>query len=503
MSTIRRQSIITSGVVYFGFAVGLLNTYFFTKEGFFSAPQYGLTTIFVAIATLMMAFSTLSMPAYISKFYPYYVDNLPASKNDMPAIALVINTIGFGFVALAGWFFRHLVIRKFSANAPELVDYYNWIFPMGFGLAVYSVLEAYTWSIKKPVLTSFLKEVQWRFLTTILIVLFFFKVIPTYDLFIKLYAFTYPAIAVTLFCYLYFTGRLPLTLRISKVTRRYAGKIFALCAFIYSGTLIFYLAQVFDSLVIASVLPDGTAKAGIFTLATTLTAVIQAPQRAIVSTAIPHLSRAWKERNIALLQKIYQRSSINLLIFAVCIFLLITLNYTESVLTFKLKEDYLLGFNAFIFLGLSRVIDLGTGINTEILGTSNFWRFQLVAGVILLILMLPLTIILARRFDILGPAIAQCISYAVYNGIRIFFLWRKYKLFPFSRQSFYTLLTGLVIFAITWFACNNLHGFPGLIVRSLLFLVLYIPAVVYLKLSPDLIPVMQTLKKRLGMKTKD
>jgi len=503
MSSIRRQSIISSGVVYLGFVVGLLNTYFFTKEGLFEGPQYGLTTMFVAIATLMMAFSTLSMPAYISKFYPYYVDNLPPSKNDMLTIALLVNTVGFGLVALAGWIFRDLVIRKFSANAPELIQYYNWIFPMGFGLSVFSILETYTWSIRKPVLTSFLKEVQWRFLTTILIVLFMLKVIPTFDLFIKLYAFTYPGIAVTLFLYLFFTGQLPLTFRISKVTRRYAGKIVTLCIFIYSGTLIFYLAQVFDSLVIASVLPDGTAKAGIFTLATTLTAVIQAPQRAIVATAIPHLSRAWKERNIELLQKIYKRSSINLLIFAVGIFLLITLNYTESILTFKLKEEYLLGFNAFVFLGLSRVVDLGTGINTEILGTSNFWRFQLVAGVILLALMLPLTIVLAHRYDILGPAIAQFISYSVYNAIRIFFLWKKFKLFPFTRQSLHTVIAGLIVFVITYFACVNLHGFTGLVIRSLLFLILYGTVVIYLKLSPDLMPVMQTLKKRLRINVKD
>ena len=77
MSNIRRQSIISSGVVYIGFVVGLLNIYFFTKQDLFLSSQYGLTTIFIAIATLMMAFSTLAMPSYIFKFYPYYKDNLP------------------------------------------------------------------------------------------------------------------------------------------------------------------------------------------------------------------------------------------------------------------------------------------------------------------------------------------------------------------------------------------------------------------------------------------
>jgi O-antigen/teichoic acid export membrane protein len=497
MSSIRRQSLISSGVVYIGFAVGLLNFYFFGKEGLFTSTEYGLTNMFIAIATLMMAFSILAMPVYIVKFYPYYKDNLTSEKNDMLSIALVASTIAFLLVIIAGWVFRHLVIRKFGANSPELIQYYKWVFPMGFGLTIYSILEAYAWSIHKPVLASFLKEVQWRLLTTVLIVLFIFKIIPSFDLFIKLYAFTYPAIAVTLLLYLLFTKRLKLTLSISKVTRRYAKKIIALCAFAYSGTLIFHLSQVFDSLVIGAVLDNGLEKVGIFGLATILTSVIQAPQRAIVATAISHLSRAWKERNMALLQKVYQRSSINLLIFASGIFLLMVLNYKEVILTIPLKSNFLLGFNAFIFLGLTRVVDLGTGVNAEIIATSNYWRFQLVCGVVLLTLMLPLTYLLAKEFDILGPAIAQLISMAIYNAMRIIFLWKKFRLFPFTMNSLWTLVLGVCAFALCHYLFRNLHGYTGLILRSVVFLAIYGSGVLYLKLSPDIAPVVESIRKRI------
>src|SRR6185369_6450925 len=100
MSTIRRQSIISSLVIYLGFAIGLLNTYFFTKEGIFTDEQYGLTSIFIAIATLMCAFSMLAMPSYIFKFYHYYADHLPPRKNDMITWALLISIIGFVLVML-------------------------------------------------------------------------------------------------------------------------------------------------------------------------------------------------------------------------------------------------------------------------------------------------------------------------------------------------------------------------------------------------------------------
>lgn len=496
MSTIRRQSIISSIVIYIGFAVGLLNTYFFTKEGLFETSDYGLISIFMPIATLMMAFSNLAMPSYIFKFYPYYNDNLPTRRNDMLTWALLIGTIGFVLVLAAGWIFKDLVIRKYSENAPQLVTYYYWIFPMGMGLSMYSILEAYTWGLGKPVLANFSREVLWRLLTTILIAFFIAGIIPDFSLFIKLYSFGYPVVVLFLVSYLFFTKKIHFTFRVSKVTRRYLKKIITLCAFVYSGVIVFTLSRAFDTIVIASVLPNGIDKAGVFGIATLMTSVIQAPQRSLIAVSIPHLSKAWKDKNRELLQKIYRRSSINLLIFSLGIFLLIALNYTEAITFFGLKEIYLLGFPAFIFLGLSMVIDLGTGVNAQIIATSTAWRFELISGVILLILMLPLTYIFARLFDMTGPALANLIAIAVYNFIRIFFLWKKFRLFPFSRQSVYVVIAAAATYGICYVAFRHIHGLGGLFLRSLLFVLLYGGVVVGFRLSPDIMPVWVSIKNR-------
>lgn len=504
MGAIRKQTIISAVVIYFGFAIGLLNIYFFTKEGgLFKADDYGLISVFMSISTLMMAFAGLAMPSYIFKFHPYYNDNLPPRKNDMFTWALVVGFIGFILVMTAGWFFKDVVIRKYSQNAPQLVTYYYWIFPMGFGLTFFTILEAYTWSLKKPVLANFSREVLWRLFITILIVLFIFNIIKDFDLFIKLYSFAYPATALALFAYLVYSKKVHFTFSVSRVTKKFIKKIIALCTFVYSGLLIFNISQVFDSIVIASVLNDGIAKAGIFGIAQIMTSIIQAPQRSIVSVAIPHLSKAWKDKNMALLQKIYQRSSINLLIFSCGIFLLIALNYREAVSTFGLKDAYLQGFSAFIFLGLTRVVDLGTGVNAQIIGTSTAWRFELISGVILLMFMLPLTYILTKQLDIVGPALANLISISIYNVIRIAFLWNKFRLFPFTIQSFYAILLAAASYAICHFVFINMHGFWGLVFRSTAFILLYAGTVTALNLSPDIKPVIETIKKRLGLQKKE
>ena len=134
MSQIRRQSIISSLVVYIGFAIGFFNTYLFTREGGFTQAQYGLTGIFIAIANIMYSFANLGMGAYIYKFYPYYQDNLSKKKNDQLSWALLISLLGFCLVIIAGILFKDLVIRKFGSNSPDLVKYYYYIFPFGLGL---------------------------------------------------------------------------------------------------------------------------------------------------------------------------------------------------------------------------------------------------------------------------------------------------------------------------------------------------------------------------------
>ncbi|HYC40115.1 MAG TPA: lipopolysaccharide biosynthesis protein [Chitinophagaceae bacterium] len=499
MSTIRRQSIISSVVIYFGFAIGLVNTYFFTRQGNFTEAEYGLTTIFLAIATLMTSISLLGTPAYIYKFFPYYKDHLPDKKNDLLTWALLVSIGGFLLVATAGVIFKDLVIRKFGTNSPLLITYYDWIFPLGFGLTVYTLLEAFAWNLGKSVFTNFLREVQWRALISILIVLFVTGVLRDFGLFIALYAFTFPAIAVTLLIYLVATKKIHFTFRVSKVTRRYLGKIVALCSFVYGGTLVFTLSQVFDSFVIASVLPNGLANAGIFALASIITSIIQAPQRGIVAASIPHLSKAWKDKNMGLIQRIYERSSINQLIFASAIFLLIWMNFNDAILTFGLKPAYLDAAWVFFFLGLTRIIDMGTGVNAQIIATSTYWRFELQSGVILLLIILPLTYFLTKEYGIIGPAISHLVATTFYNGIRTGFLWKKFRLFPLTLNSALTVLLAAASYGVCYMAFHDMQGPAAMVLRSLVFILLFGAGVLYLKLSPDIRPVMQSLRKRLGI----
>lgn len=501
MSNIRRQSIISSFIVYFGFALGFFNTYLYTKEGSFTESQYGLVNTFIAIANIMLSFAHLGMQSYIYKFYPYYHDNLPRRKNDLLTWALLVSSVGFMIIMVIGFFIRDLVVRKYVTNAPDLVKYYAWLFPFGFGLTVYTILEAYAWQERLSVLTNFLREVLFRLFSTVLIVLFFMNIIPLFDGFIKVYALTYILLAVVLLVYLITTGRIYFTFDISRVTKRFYKKILTLISFVWGGGLIYNLANVFDTLVIAAVLPNGLAYAGVYSLAQNIASLIQAPQRGIISASIAPLSRAWKEKDLDKIGRIYQRSSINQLIFSVGMFSIIFMNFSDGVQTFSLKEGYALALPVFLFIGIMRILDMGTGLNAQIISTSTYWRFEFFTGLILLSLALPLNYFLTKRMGVIGPAISNLIAFTIYNFIRCVFLWKKVKLQPFNNKSLLTLVSGAAAFAVGYLLFRDHTGIQWIAARSAVFILVYGLAVYFFKLTPDLLHVMTAVRKRVRRST--
>ncbi len=497
MSQIRKQSILSTVVVYGGLLIGFINTFLFTRQGsLFTPDEFGLISIFINVGNLMFVFASLGMISVMYKFYPYYDDNLPKKKNDLPTWSLLISFIGFLFVIFFGYVFKDLVIRKFGENSPLLPRYYSWIFPFGFSLLLFSILEVFGWQIRQSVFTTFLKEVIFKLLTLLLIFLVSYHVIEDFDGFIKLYSFTYGVTALILLVFLIRKRAFSITFIISRVTKRFYKKMASMATLTYLGSAVFMIAQVIGSLIIASLL--GMAEAGIYFLGASVAGIVQAPKRGAIGAATPALAKAWKDKDISKIQMIYQRSGINLLIAALGIFLLLWLNFEDIVITFKLKPDYLNSVWIFFFLGLAKVIDLGSGVNSQIIVTSTFWRFEFYSGILLLGLIIPLSYILVKEFGIIGAGYSELISVVIYNIIRIVFLKRKFNIHPFTSKTVYAVIIALVCYGISYYSLKSFHGFFGIVLKGSVFTALYGGAVVYFNLSPDVMPVFETIKKRAG-----
>jgi O-antigen/teichoic acid export membrane protein len=493
MANIRKQAIISSILVYFGFLIGAVNTYFFTRNGSFTPDEFGLTRVFYDLGQNIFVFGSLGVIPIMYKFYPYYKDNVKDTENDLLTWALTASFVGFLLVLLGGYVLEPLVIKKYIQRAPLIIKYYYLIFPFGFGMLFFSVLEAFCWSLHKTILSNFLKETGMRLIVLVLIVLYFTKVV-NFDTFIKLFSLVYLILFVVIAIYVIRLKKFHITFKVSHPTRRFKKKMLSMWGLIYGGVMIQVVAQTIDTFIISSL--KGLGSTGVFNLAQYAANLVQVPQRSIQSISTGVLAQAWKDKNYQEINRIYERSCINLLLLAAFIFCNIWLNINDAFQVFNIQEDYKAGIYVVFVLGIARLIDAGTGVNGTIIGTSIFWRFDFISGVVLLFFRIPVTYLLIKHFGIIGSAFAELFAYTIYNAIRFEFLRRKFDMQPFNIKTLLSVVAAAVAFAISFLLFRTSGGWFGIIGRTVVFSSIFITAIFYLELTPDALQLYHKLKER-------
>ena len=498
MGSIRRQTIQSSLLVYIGFLIGAINLYYYTRigNGAFTPEQFGLTRIFFDFSQNMYAFGSLGIIPVIYKFYPYYKDNLAAHEIDLMTWALAVSLVGFLLVLLAGYWFQPFFVQHFSKGSKLIVDYYFWMFPFAMGMLLFSVMEGFCWALQQTVMSNFLKETGLRILTLIIVLMYYFRLIR-FDQFIHLFAFLYLAIFVVVAWVLYRSKKLHFPTKISRVTKKFKLKMFSMQALIFGGTCIASLAATIDSFIIAKF--QGLAVVAVFGVAQYAANLIQVPQRSIQSVSAGVLSRAWKDKNMPEIKRIYQRSCINLLLIALFLFGNIWLNIQPALAALNIQKTYESGLAVVFILGMVRIIDAGTGLNNIVIGTSTYWRFDFLSGVVLLAFRLPLTYFLIKNYGIIGSAFAELTAFALYNFIRFEFLRRKFGMQPFNLNNLKALLLGIVCFGLVAILMGQITGWTGMILRSAIFSSLMILGVVKGKLTPDAAQMIDQFKSKWGI----
>ncbi|MCP9750923.1 lipopolysaccharide biosynthesis protein [Ferruginibacter sp. HRS2-29] len=493
MSQIRKRSLKAATWIYLGFFIGAVNTYLFTHKDWFSPTQYGLTRSMLEISLLVCAFSTLGVTNFLVKFFPYYSDNLDKKRNDILALALYVALGGFLVTATGLYFLRPLIVQKLGTNSPLLVEYFYYIIPLAFFVLLYNILEAYAYGFNKGVLTSLLKETVLRFYTSIIIVLKIFNIIDFYQ-FLVLFTLQYAVIVLILFFHLKSENKFWFSFKISRVSKKFSKKIITLLAFTFLVIIVNVLRQSIDTLVLAARLD--LAKVGIFGISSYLVSIMQAPFRSLMAITIPILARAWKDKNRQEINRIYHRSSINLLTFSLFVFFCVWLNFNNAVLTLGMNPDYLLGRWVFFILGIVTIIEMGTGMNGQIIGTSVYWRFELWTSLLLTIMIVPLSYFLTVKYGIYGPALANLLSFSIYNFLRFWFLWRKFHMQPFNKKTVEILIIAAIAYTVSYFIFLHQTGWAALIGSSAVFAAIYLPLVYLRNISPDVKPIVNSVLKK-------
>jgi len=231
---------------------------------------------------------------------------------------------------------------------------------------------------------------------------------------------------------------------------------------------------------------------------------IRVPGRAVVAISAPIVSKAWKNNDLKLIKDIYYKSSINQLIIGGIFFVCVWLSVDDifSLLPEKFSGGRLVVF----FIGLSQLFNVAMGVNGAIILNSKYYRFDLYANLFLLAvtflsnyLFIPESSPLKELgiVGINGAAFATALSIFLFNFIKFVFIYVKVKLHPFDIKTLYSILLLLFVYYVVDSLSLDLNPYLNILLNSSISLIIFVPILLYTKLSLELLSIYNNFKNRL------
>ena len=488
MGIIQKQGIKSSYFIFLGFIIGAINLLVLFPM-YFSKNDQGLVRAMIDIGATLSVFCTLGTLPVVYKFYPFYNHYLGNKKNELPFLTLLINLVGFVIILFIGFQNKDFIIRKLG-KSPSLGKYFGYVYPYTFFLLIFCWLEAFAWGLHKGVITNFLRETAIRILTTILILLFGFNIINLTQ-FISLFSCIYLLPLIYLLYNLIQSKEWPIqNFKISNVTKRLKGRMLSFALFVFAGQFFNLLARTNDTFMIVGL--KGLSDASIFAIATYVSAILEIPQRSLNSVTIPVLAKAWKEKDFENIKHIYHKSVSNLLAIGLLLFGLIWLNIQNLVsflnwISHKQGGGYDALVSLAFILGLAKLIDLATGVNAQIIGTSNFWKFDFFTNVMFVIISIPLNFYLIKNYDLIGLAYSNLIAYTLYNAVRFSFLYFKFKLQPYHWNHCIFLISTIgLMFLVHQIPTPN-NFVANIAIQSMLYGIGFYLLIIWINPAPEIL----------------
>ncbi len=478
MGIIQKQGTRSSIFLLIGFCIGGVNLLILFPK-IFTQEEIGLTRAIIDTATVLSMLATLGTSPVIYKFFPFYKSNTTKNNNDLPFITGLVCLLGFLLICVTGFIFKDFIIRKLG-KAPLFGEYFYLVYPYTFLMLAFSWMEAFGWALKKTVTTNFLKETLVRILTTLFILFVWVGFIDKHT-FIQLFSTLYLLPVLILFIVLINTREWKFNFKISRVTQKFKGKMATFGMFVFGATFLGVASRTVDSFMIIGI--KGLEKTAIFTIASYLVAFMDLPARSLTSIATPILSESWKAKNYTNILNIYKKSTITLLVTGLFIYFMVLLNINNLV--GFLSEDWAEVPMVVLIMGLAKLIDLGTGVNGQIIGTSINWKFDFYTNVLLTLMAFPLNFFMITYFGIIGAAFSNLIAISIYNAVRFGFIYKKYGWQPYGFEHLKVLLVGLILFIGVYAIPFIVNIYVDSIFRAVLFAGLFIPAMFRMNVSED------------------
>ena len=441
MGIVASQSLRNIISTYLGFFVGAINTLFlYTK--FLSDDYYGVVCYMLSLAYVIMPLMSFGMYNTLIKFYSTFKTN--DSLNRFLTFTLVLPFVIIIPLVLIVYVNYDAIANFLANNENTIIHDYLWhAVIIAIALAYFEIFFSWAKVQMQTVLGNFMKEVFHRVGAMILLFLLYFKIIQL-EQFMAGLVIIYTVRMLIMNMYAFIVK--PPVLIFRKITQipnlrnilKYSFLI------IIAGSIATILLDV-DKVMIGHYIKIETV--AYYSVAIYIASVIAVPQRSMHQILSPLSAKYLNEKDYDALKDLYKRSSLNLFLVGGFIFLLIVLNINE--LYKIIPEKYSGGLFVVFMISLVKLYENVLGSNNAILFNSDYYRIVLVLGVFLVILTISLNIVFIPILGANGAGLATFLAVFIYNTIKLFFVYKKFKMLPFTKTTLkitILLITAVLIF---------------------------------------------------------
>lgn len=480
MGIVRNQAIKNSFFSYIGVALGYVNV-IMLFPAFFTSEQFGLINLMTSVAFVYAQFSSIGLVNAITKYFPFF-KNDDKKHNLFLSYVIILSVSGFAITTLLFFLLKPVVIKSYLDNSKLFVDYFVFLVPLSLFTLGYNVFEALTRVIFKTVLSTFVREVVIRLLTTLDILLFVFKIID-FEGFVYIFVGIYGLSALIILSQIISSKEYKFEFSVKGLNREKFVELLKYGTYnLFSGAAMF-VGQKIDIMMIGSMI--GLSIVGAYSLYLYIATVIYVPMKALSKISVPVIANSWKENNIAQINDIYKRTSLIQIIFGVLLYVGVIINKHNLFMILK-KPEYIQNFDIFYFVGLAILIDVAVGLNSEIIASSKYYRYDALFNLILLIVSVISNFIFIPILGGVGAAIAASISFFVFNFIKWLFLFLKYKMQPVSFKQIFVIIIGFVCLLVNYFIPQVSNIYVDIFFRSSIVSTVYLVILYFTKISSDL-----------------
>ncbi len=492
MGVVQRQSISSTIISYVGVGLGFFNkVVLFTN--LLTESEVGFANLLPTLSLMFAQFAALGSANATLRFFPFFRQKEKEHNGFLLGFSL-INLLGFAIFSLIFLLFQDRILAQWAENTPLLHSYFYLLFPFAFFYLLTNFFEAYLRSLYKISVMTLVKEILFRLPVTVGITLYFFGWID-FETFIFLYVGLVGVASLVPIVYLIYLRQLFFKPNFGRIWQRLYKRIGTYTL----ATLLSYSASVVLSYLDLFMLTFFVLEAdiGVFSIMVFMTSVIIIPFKALMRISGAFVADFWKQKKMKELQRMYQRTSIISLMVGIFLFLGIWIN-RENVVSIMKNGDYARGLPVLLILGLARIFDMTAGLNGIILSTSRKFIYDMIFQVALIGIGIGTNLWLIPIYGIYGAAMATAISIVSINTLRVLAVWYLYDLQPFSWKMLYIIGTGLLGFWLVELI-PQLPFLVDLLLRSVLFTLIFMGVMLRLELSPDVNTYVWQIGKKLGL----